>query len=328
MARGFGLENISPLLSASITEFVLRPGKRIRPILFVLGYKSYCRSEKPGLYTSSLAMELLHDFMLIHDDIIDRSDTRRGKPSMHALLAKTARFSERIKFSGQDLAIVAGDVLYAMAVHTFLAIQEEPARKERGLKKFIEAALYTGAGEFIELAAGGKAIGEISESEIYTIYDYKTAFYTFASPLSIGATLAGAPKKETERLFSFGLYLGRAFQIQDDILGLYGNEKDIGKSTMTDLQEAKKTLLIWKAYESCGKTRRRKIVSILRKRTVSPQDAVFIKSLVSSTGALSYAREQIRAHTETAMSMLSDNRCIKPACRSLLIDFSRRLLSA
>ena len=109
--RQYSLRKISPLLFDSIQEFVLRPGKRLRPTLLILGYMGFDKKEPPGLYTSALSLELLHDYMLVHDDIIDKSDLRRGKPSMHNQLNAYLKKYKDVKFSGTDLAIVAGDVI-------------------------------------------------------------------------------------------------------------------------------------------------------------------------------------------------------------------------
>ena len=157
----------------------------------MIGYLGYAGKTAPSLYRSAASLELLHDFMLVHDDIIDKSDTRRGQPSMHALLNKYLKNHRDIKFTGEDLAIIAGDVMYAMALHAFLSVREDPKNKEASFKKLIEAALYTGTGEFIELILSLKNIDAITKNDIYKIYDLKTANYTFSTPLVMGATLAG-----------------------------------------------------------------------------------------------------------------------------------------
>jgi geranylgeranyl diphosphate synthase type I len=227
--RQYSLSKISPLLFKSIKEFVLRKGKRVRPILFIIGYLGFKKRPAKNLYTCALSLELLHDFMLVHDDIIDKSDTRRGKPSLHKMLGRYLKTFKKVKFNGEDLAIVIADVMYALAIHTFLSIKEQEKRKERALRKFIEAAIYTGSGEFIEILNGIKDIEATNKSDIYKIYDLKTAHYTFATPLSTGAILAGAKQRQIDNLFKFGIYLGRAFQIKDDILGMFGQEKRIGQ---------------------------------------------------------------------------------------------------
>ena len=112
--------------------------------MFVVGYLGFAKKPARNLYASALAIELLHDFMLVHDDIIDKSDTRRGKPSLHQVLNHYLKDPpEAIKFNGQDLAIVLGDIVYALAIHAFLSIKENPQRKDQALRKLIEATVYT-----------------------------------------------------------------------------------------------------------------------------------------------------------------------------------------
>lgn len=319
------LKGISPVLGDYIKEFIRRPGKRLRPMLFVLGYLGFSKKEAPGLYTSALSIELMHDFMLVHDDIIDKSDTRRGKPSMHAMLNDYLKKYKKIKFSGQDLTIVVGDVMYAMGLQAFLTISENKIRKENALKTLIEAALKTGAGEFIELLYGATDIKTIKKEDIYKIYDYKTAFYTFSAPLAIGAELGGADLEEKQKLIRYGILLGRAFQIKDDLLGMFSEEKEIGKSSLSDLQEAKKTILIWYAYHNCGPANKRTIKEMLDKKTAGRSDLLRMRSLISDSGAPEFARAEIRRSLAQAQHLLSLSR-IKPKIKSLIQEYSRTIL--
>jgi len=293
LAHSYPSQKISRVLFNYINEFISRSGKRIRPILFTVSFLGFSEKEVPGLYRSALSLELLHDFMLVHDDIIDKSETRRAKPSMHAMLNKYLFKYKNIKFNGQDLAIVAGDVMYAMAIAAFLSVKADPKQKEKALKLLINAALQTGSGEFIELVAGTKPIEEITKNEIYKIYDLKTACYTFATPLAMGAELAKARPRQVKLLFDYGMYAGRAFQIKDDILGIFGDEKEIGKSTLTDLQEAKKTILIWYAYVHSQSEDKLTIKKILSKDKVSKVDLAIIREIIIRSGALKYAQGEI-----------------------------------
>ncbi|MCM8797591.1 MAG: polyprenyl synthetase family protein, partial [Candidatus Omnitrophica bacterium] len=111
----YRLSKISSFLYKNIKEFISRKGKRIRPSLFVIGYLGFAKKVAPQLYRSAVSIELLHDFMLIHDDIIDKSERRRGKPSMHAIMNNHLKGRTNIKFNGIDLTIIIGDILYAMA---------------------------------------------------------------------------------------------------------------------------------------------------------------------------------------------------------------------
>jgi len=291
--RLYGLSRFSPVLFNSIRDFVLRDGKRIRPVLFIIGYAGFTKKAASGLYTCALSFELLHDFTLIHDDIIDKSDLRRGKPSVHTILNTFLHPYKKIKFSGQDLALVIGDILYAIAIQAFLCIRENTGRKEQALKKFIETAIYTGAGEFGELIYGIEDIEKITKQDIYRIYDFKTAYYSFAAPLITGATLAGARPEQVERLSQYGVYLGRAFQIKDDIAGMFGDEAAIGKSILADLQEAKKTILLWHAYRHAGEHDRRIIRRILAQKKIRTADLLTMRRIVTASRALAFAEKEI-----------------------------------
>lgn len=291
--RLYPLSKISPFLFKNIKEFVLRKGKRIRPILFVIGYLGFAKKPATNLYTSALSLELMHDFMLVHDDIIDKSDRRRGKPSLHKMLDSYLKRFKKLKFNGQDLAIVIADVMFAMAIHTFLSIKEDERRKEKALRKFIEAAIYTGSGEFIEILNGIKDIQSITKADIYKTYDLKTAHYTFACPLSTGAILAGVSQKQIDNLFKLGLYVGRAFQIKDDILGMFSEEREIGKSPISDLKEAKKTVLIWYAYNNSSRRNKLIIKSILSKKDVVKTDLLKMRKIISDSGTLDYFKKEI-----------------------------------
>jgi len=321
----YSLSKISPVLFKNIKDFISRKGKRIRPILFIVGYLGFAKKTAPGLYRSAISLELLHDFLLVHDDIIDKSATRRGKPSMHEMLNKYLARYKNIKFSGQDLSIVIGDVLYALSLHAFLTIKERPDRKEAALKRFIDAAMYTGGGEFIELLSGLKSIDKITKPDIYKIYDYKTANYTFASPLVIGAILAGAEQTQIDRLFKYGIYLGRAFQIKDDILGMFSDERKIGKSTLTDLQESKKTILVWYAYQNCNKKNQLSIKSILSKKNVDKSDLLEMRKLAVASGALGYAKGEISSFIKRAQK-LSVSSKMHPQYKHMLFGYTSEIL--
>jgi len=320
------LKGISPSLERAISDFVGRDGKRIRPIMFVVGYLGYAGKPAPGLYMSALSIELLHDFMLIHDDIIDKSDLRRGKPAMHVLLNRIIRKDSKVKFNGQDLAIVAGDVVYAMAIHAFLEIKVDMRYKERGLRKFVDAALYTGAGEFIELLLGGEKLSEVGLADIYKIYDFKTAYYTFSCPLSVGAILAKAPEAEIKKLNDYGICLGRAFQIKDDIIGMFSNADESGKPSLSDLQEAKKTVLMYYASRMGNKNQRAAINAVLVKKTVTRADLERIRGIIVDCGALERVKKEVVILRARAVELGNSLRMCA-TYRRALSDYAERLLA-
>ncbi len=324
--KKYNLHRISPLLLHSIKEFVLRDGKRLRPALFVIGYKGFSAKTPKNLFRSALSMELLHDFFLIHDDIVDKSNMRRGKPTMHIALDEKIKKAKKAKLTGQDLAIITGDILYSLAMESFLSIKTSPARKEKALIKFIEAACYTGCGEYIEMLLGSADIKNVTKNKIYEIYDYKTAHYTFIAPLTAGAILANASKREVKQLSELGINLGRAFQIKDDILGIFGNESSTGKSSLTDLEEDKKTLLTWHAYNNASEKQQSIIRKITTKGKLTREDLNEAQRIIKNTGSLEYAEKEIQKFVHRSLDILKASK-MKLKYKNGLLSYIKKILN-
>ena len=305
--RDYKLHLVSPILFESIREFTLREGKRLRPLLLILTYKGYAPASKKisrKLYNASTCMEFLHNFMLIHDDIIDRSDLRRGKPTMHKILEHTVKSKSPEKL-GIDLGIIAGDIVYALAIDAFLSIDEPSERKERALKYFIQTAAFTAMGEFIDTVSGVKPVEDVDEKEVFLNYTLKTARYTFDCPMVTGAILAGAKDKEIKNISRFGILIGQAFQVQDDIIGIFETEANIGKSILSDLSEGKKTLLVTHAYSVLQREDRKKFLKIFAKKTKTHQDLETVKKIFVKTKSLDYALEAIHTRLNEAQKILN-----------------------
>jgi geranylgeranyl diphosphate synthase type I len=302
----YKLHLVDPILYESIREFSLRDGKRIRPILLALSYKGYRTDTapmSPSIYYASTCIELLHNFMLIHDDIIDRSDLRRGKPTLHRLLEKAADIPEH-KRLGCDLSIVAGDIVYALAIDAFLSINEDLKRKERALKYFIQTAVFTAMGEFADTLHGVRGLNRVSEKDVFLNYTLKTARYTFDCPLVVGAILAGADNKDIKALSKLGLLIGQAFQIQDDVIGIFDTEKNIGKSILSDLTESKKTILVCHAYRVLKGKAREKFLKIFLKNKKTYADLIAVRQIFVEAKSLSYSLEQINIRLDQALKIL------------------------
>ncbi len=300
--KDYRLDQIDPILFQSIRDFILRPGKRIRPLLLICSYKGYCRKNirlSPSIYYVSTCIELLHNFMLIHDDIIDRSELRRGKPTMHKMLEKAVKTGDRRRL-GTDLSIVAGDIVYALAIDAFLSIHEERSRKERALQYFIQTAVFTAMGEFIDTLHGVKTVPQVSEEEVFLNYSLKTARYTFDCPLVVGAILAGAGEQDTRLLAELGLQIGQAFQIQDDIIGVFGTQKTIGKSVLSDIAESKKTLLVCRAHSQLKGKDKTRFMEIFTKPEITHKDLLAVRKIFIETGSLAYSLEHILARLRKA----------------------------
>jgi len=304
--KDYKLHLVSPLLFESIREFTLREGKRLRPLLLILTYKGYAPASKKisrKLYNASTCMEFLHNFMLIHDDIIDRSDLRRGKPTMHKILARTVKSEDPDKL-GIDLGIITGDIVYALAIDAFLSIDEAPERKERALKYFIQTAAFTAMGEFIDTVSGVKPVEDVDEKEVFLNYTLKTARYTFDCPMVTGAILAGAKDTEIKKISRFGILIGQAFQVQDDIIGIFETEANIGKSILSDLMESKKTLLVTHAFSVLRGKAKETFLKIFAKKTKTLKDLETVKKIFVEVKSLDYALEAIQTRLNEAQKIL------------------------
>jgi len=277
----------TPFLYNNIVDFVSRKGKKIRPVLFVLSYLGYSKKLNipyKKLIRSSLSMELLHDFMLIHDDVIDKSTIRRGKPSLHRLYNKNFAMKKNHPL-GQNLSIITGDILFSLAIEALLAFDGISSRKEKALALFTQTAASTAIGEYLDVISDINSLEKVTEKEISLTYRLKTAKYTFASPIMIGALLAGAKNEEYKRIEKLGGLLGNAFQIQDDLLDIFSTSKKTGKPIFSDLAESKKTFLVWKTYKTLSPSNKIIFKKLFNNPKKSKSDFLNIKKLIEVSGA-------------------------------------------
>jgi geranylgeranyl diphosphate synthase type I len=300
------LRKIHPVLYNSVIEYTLRRGKRIRPLLFVLSYGGHTPPGKKissSIYHVATAIEFLHNFMLIHDDIIDKSHLRRNKPTMHKLLEKTVRTAQKEEL-GQNLAIIVGDIIYAFAIEAFWDVKEDPRRKENALRHFLKTTTTTALGEFIDTLQGFDHLNKIAEKDVFLNYSLKTARYTFSSPLVIGAMLAGARAPEIQKITRLSEQIGQAFQIQDDVIGIFDSQKKIGKSILSDVEESKKTLLVCHAYHTMKKAEKKKFLAVFNKSTKDFQDLLKLRQQFIDHGSLAYCARQIEARFNKTLLMM------------------------
>jgi geranylgeranyl diphosphate synthase type I len=320
------LKRISPMLVNGIKDFAGRPGKRIRPALFTTSYLGY--SKKTGraynkVIKASLSLELLHNFLLIHDDIIDNADLRRRKPTLHRIFNESLSLGENDKL-GYNLGIVAGDIIFALAVNTLNAINEAPERKQKAMELFASAATLTGAGEFIDVVNNIKPLDIITEKQIYNTYILKTAKYTFEIPLLIGGTLAGAGHKEIKKLSDTGILLGQAFQILDDMLDIFSTRRKSGKPVLSDLSEGKKTLIALKTYHLLKEAEKSLFKQLFEKKNKKKTDIIKIKQLIEKSGAKYICLKKVSLLLKKSESVYSTLR-IKEQYKKALYDIIQKL---
>ena len=249
-------------------------GKKIRGALVVLGYLLGNGKKLDEIYDASIFIEIFHTGILVHDDIIDKSDIRRGLTTIH-------------KQFNTSLALCVGDAAFFLAFEKLLDSNFPTKDKFKALKLFSQYASRLAYGQELDII--NNDISKVQEKDILDIYKYKTAEYTGALPLLIGSTLAGLnDKKKIRNLYNLGLSLGWVFQITDDILGIFGEEKETGKSTSSDISEGKITLLQFYLHK-CGTREQKDLQSkLLGKKNISEIDLEVLKKSLIDCGALEY----------------------------------------
>lgn len=265
-------------LYRDLKEYCTRPGKRIRPLIFLAGYLKYSRGGKKTRETVKIAaaLELMHSFLLIQDDIIDRAVLRRGKPALHVTAAKKyARYSKNASV-GNDVALVMADILFALAVELIAEAKFGGTQKDAFLRLFAETYARTAYGQILDvLYSRPKSVPAVDVAG--EIISEKTAHYTVVYPLLMGYVLSGGfDKKEIERIHDFALPLGMAFQIRDDILGVYGNSRSTGKSSNSDIKEGKTTMLVAHTIQELKPQDARRFITLL---SLSPKNAQLIRRI-------------------------------------------------
>jgi len=313
--------------SPPLKRFIFK-GKRTRPILMVLSYLGYGGSECPNIYTCAASIELLHTFFLIHDDLIDRSSLRRNLPTVHRSLQKIIerRFGRNYIETGEGLAIILGDLIYNLAVSTLLKSSMNYNKQKLVMKRILEVVDYTLVGEALDVILSKRDISKVSKKDIFNCYELKTAKYTFELPLYLGALLASADNKELMKLSKYGSYLGRAFQIRDDILGTFGNRKIIGKLASSDFKEAKKTILVWKAYNKSSEDKKAFIKNKFAKKTIDSKDITKLKKIIKDSSALEFANQEIKNCLRKA-KVLNKYLKMKDKYKEIINKFVLKILS-
>jgi len=290
-----------------VREYIDRQGSYRRPGLLMLSGEMF-GAEKADLLLPSAAMQLSEDWILIHDDIEDHSELRRGKPTLH-------------KMYGEELAINAGDSGH-MAMWRMLKdyIAENGIEKGNRLyEKFYNMLEYTVEGQYIDdnFIYNIRTLDKASEELYYRIVKSKTGYYSAYGPMQLGAIVAGQEDRVLETLKKIGEPAGIAFQLVDDILDMTADEKVFGKQTYGDLYEGKVTLIMLHTYAKADDSEKQKINSIYFKKRgdKSEEEIGYIADLVEKYGGIEYARiasdkygEMAKSELEKAESILPNNK--------------------
>jgi geranylgeranyl diphosphate synthase, type II len=279
--------NKKPLsLYEPCSYFLQGGGKRLRPFLVVASAKAVNGKIK-NVYNAAAAVELLHNFTLVHDDIMDNSPKRRGRPTLHT------------KYD-VSTAILAGDSLIVLAYNKLL----------KDAKKDVNKVVSTFTNAIIEICEGQSLDKEFETRYDVSLECYKEMIYKKTAALlvmccSIGAQLCGAPQKYVTAVSNYGRYLGMAFQVQDDLLDIIGQESEFGKTIGKDLIEGKKTYLFLRALEKAGPADKKLLLKMVKNKGIMPEEVNKFKQLYIKLGVIKDAEHEIMKYTKLALKNLS-----------------------
>lgn len=294
-----------------IRAFTMNGGKRLRPMLIVLGHNLFAPQDD-RVYRAAISMELTQTYLLIHDDIMDQSDIRRGRPSLHvAVKNQMPMHINDAKRISENIAIVAGDLADSLAHQALLECGMDPSSVLKANVELSRIIEMTGYGQLIDIdSATNDSFGQ---RDLLRLHILKTAKYTIEGPLILGAMLSGT-SEDIKPLSYYGILLGTAFQLHDDILGLFGDEAETGKSIKSDVNEGKKTLLMLKAMEYSGPDDREFIRKCLSSGNVSDEEFQKLRRLVRDSGSYDYSRKMMESmirKSKEYLSMVKGNEEIK-----------------
>lgn len=305
-----------PELRDAVLSYPLRGGKRLRPALLLWACSMF-GGDRASALSAAAAVEVYHNWTLVHDDIIDCDDTRRGLPATHMEIAQYAETvlhapNARARKFGSDLAILAGDLQQAWAFHLLARTAERGAKPDLILRlaQMMQTQLACGliSGEALDVEFELRDPTDVEIEDVFRMIDGKTgAIFRFA--LHCGAALALGRCEPDEEPFAslsdYALNLARAFQLQDDMLGVFGSEEEFGKPLCSDFQEAKPTVLFLEAWSRMQPAQKAALGAMLRKPDYRADDVRRIRALLADCGAADAVRERIYELSETARGALS-----------------------
>jgi geranylgeranyl diphosphate synthase, type I len=301
----------------------VRGGKRFRAAFCYWGYRAI-RPDVPdedALARACAALELLHASALVHDDYMDASDTRRGRPAAHRAFEsehRAAGWRGRPEQYGAAAAILLGDLLLSWSEELLRRCGLPAETVGAALEVFDRCRTEVIAGQFLDVSVQARAHADVDTA--MTVLRYKSAKYSIERPLHVGAALAGATAAQLEELTRFGLPLGEAFQLRDDLLGVYGDPGTTGKPAGDDLVEGKRTVLVALALDGTDREAARRLDAALG----TPLDEAAVADLrdvIDRSGAHAQVEEVIAALAERAVAAL-DTPTVDDAARGVLRELA------
>lgn len=308
-------------LGREVRRLVQNGGKRLRPAFVYWGHRATGADHDDMLVTAGAAVELLHAFALIQDDVMDRSSRRRGEPTVHEVLAADYRAgdlrvdSERRSdrpataahgdpaWFGYSAAILASDLAVAWSTEVLAEAPVQPDRTDRVRRLFADLRVEVIGGQYLDLRLAG--LDDATADDALRVALLKSGRYTVTRPLQLGAAI-GETTDEVDRVLAvYGDAIGVAFQLRDDVLGLFGDPDRTGKSAVSDIREGKRTMLVIAALERANELQRSVLLETLGDPDVDETGADRVRQIVEETGTLAYVEDLAAERQDTARQALT-----------------------
>ena len=278
-------------VAEALTKLTLRGGKRMRAALVAVGYvagSTDAIADWTVCEPAMIAFELLQTYLLVHDDWMDHDDVRRGGPAVHAILRET------LGPALEDAAtVLAGDLAAGYAQEALFETKVPAERLLAAARAYARVQVDVVHGQLAEMQADRATLGkDCPPASVETVHALKTASYTTTGPLLLGAALAGATPARTRELERFGLSLGIAFQLRDDVLGVFGDPKTTGKPVWNDIREGKRTALVEELAKEPSAALL--LAGVLGNANATHDELVAVVSAMESTGARARVEERVR----------------------------------
>lgn len=286
--QNLSIPDTPPELYEPVRYILSLGGKRIRPALVILACDLFAGAVEQAVLPA-LAIELFHNFTLLHDDIMDHSRLRRGQPTVH------------VKY-GENVAILSGDVMSILASRMMNRAPQAVLNVVHDI--FTKTAMEVCEGQQLDM--NFEELLSVSEEEYLHMIELKTAVLIAAS-LKIGAILGGSSQRDADDLYKFGRNLGMAFQLQDDLLDTYGDPGLIGKNLGTDILDNKKTFLIIRALKTASEPQRKELTAWLTRKEVDQDEKIeAVISLFNKLNVKEATEERIQGFYRQALENLED----------------------
>jgi geranylgeranyl diphosphate synthase type I len=315
-------QDLGPLTDA-INDFLLDRGKRLRPAFCYWGWRGAGGADSEEIVAAASALELVHACALIHDDVMDGSDTRRGQPAVHrrfASLHRVSGWSGDPATFGSSAAILLGNLCLIWADNLLATSGLPPATLTAAMPVYDEMRVEVMVGQYLDLLE--QALGGGSVERALRVARYKSAKYTIERPLHLGGTLAGASAATLTAYTAYGIPLGEAFQLRDDVLGVFGDPAVTGKPAGDDLREGKRTVLVAAALDRASQGQ----AAVVRRHLGDPHlddDGVSaLRDVMIETGAIGYVERLIERYAGDALAAMDNDAPVEPDARDVLQELA------